>query len=227
MCVTIISVGGGGFNLAEDLINEGTIRDIQFIVCDTDPSSLEAHAERACKSYLLERIDGNVNSGLSRLVDKVLDATCDKVIICATLGGNAGSKYAPLMALNALQRDKFVCSVITKPYEFEGDQLNQRANDALMKIGKVSNLTILQNNNELKRIEGLGLGDMDKPIIETIGSALKAHSMSELSSLDNDKLETLIPEIYRLADTPLVAISGDDNSGLQISDRCKLFDGTE
>ena len=56
------------------------------------------------------------------LVDDIVEKTTDKVIVCATLGGMTGSKFAPLIALDAILKGKFVCSFFSMPYGFDGEQ---------------------------------------------------------------------------------------------------------
>lgn len=220
----IIAVGNGGYNLAADLIAAGLFPDAQLIVCDTNENDLEKNSVNAAESFLLEKLRGKVKSGDTTLVEGIVAKASDSVIICATLGGMTGSKYAPLIALEAILKGKFVCSFFSMPYEFEGEQKNKRAMNARMQLIVSSNLAIQQNNDRLKEVESLGLNDIDKPLIETVKSAMSARSLGELANdPKNAMLQLYIPEEYRVKDLPLVWIRSDTYRGISEDERKNIF----
>lgn len=204
---TIIAVGNGGYNLAADLIATGLFPDARLIVCDTNKKDLEKNSVNGAESFLLEKLRGKVKSGDTTFVEEIVEKASDSVIICATLGGMTGSKYAPLIALEAILKGKFVCSFFSMPYEFEGEQKNKRAMNARMQLIVSSNLAVQQNNDRLKEVQSLGLNDIDKPLVDTIKSAMSHKSLAELADTkNNDSLQAYIPEEYRVRDMPLVWI---------------------
>ena len=221
---SIIAVGNGGFNLATDLIAAGLFPNAQLIVCDTNQRDLEKNSVNAAESFLLEKLRGKVKSGDTTLVEGIVAKASDSVIICATLGGMTGSKYAPLIALEAILKGKFVCSFFSMPYEFEGEQKNKKAMNARMQLIVSSNLAIQQNNDRLKEVESLGLNDIDKPLIETVKSAMSARSLGELANdPKNAMLQLYIPEEYRVKDLPLVWIRSDTYRGISEEERKNIF----
>ena len=221
---TIIAVGNGGFNLATDLIAAGLFPNAQLIVCDTNQRDLEKNSVNAAESFLLEKLRGKVKSGDTTLVEGIVAKASDSVIICATLGGMTGSKYAPLIALEAILKGKFVCSFFSMPYEFEGEQKNKRAMNARMQLFVSSNLAVQQNNDRLKEVESLGLNNIDKPLIETVKSAMSARSLGELANdPKNAMLQLYIPEEYRVKDLPLVWIRSDTYRGISEEERKNIF----
>lgn len=221
---TIIAVGNGGFNLATDLIAAGLFPNAQLIVCDTNQRDLEKNSVNAAESFLLEKLRGKVKSGDTTLVEGIVAKASDSVIICATLGGMTGSKYAPLIALEAILKGKFVCSFFSMPYEFEGEQKNKRAMNARMQLIVSSNLAVQQNNDRLKEVESLGLNNIDKPLIETVKSAMSARSLGELANNPkNAMLQLYIPEEYRVKDLPLVWIRSDTYRGISEDERKNIF----
>ena len=217
---TVIAVGNGGYNLATDLIAAGLFPDAQLIVCDTNQKDLEKNSANATENYLLEKLRSKVKSGDTPLVEAIVAKASDSVIVCATLGGMTGSKYAPLIALEAILKGKFVCSFFSMPYEFEGEQKTKRAMNARMQLIVSSNFAIQQNNDRLKEVHSLGLNDIDKPLVETVKSAMRAHSLSELA---NDALQSLIPEEYRVKDLPLIWLRSDIYRGITDEDRKGIF----
>lgn len=221
---TVIAVGNGGYNLATDLIAAGLFTDAQLIVCDTNQKDLEKNSANVTETFILEKLSSKVKSDDTRLVEAIVAKTSDTVIVCATLGGMTGSKYAPLIALEAILKGKFVCSFFSMPYEFEGEQKTKRAMDARMQLIVSSNFAIQQNNGRLKEVHSLGLNDIDKPLVETVKSAMRAHSLSELANdPKNDALQSLIPEEYRVKDLPLIWLRSDTYRGITDEDRKGIF----
>ena len=217
---TIIAVGNGGYNLATDLIAAGLFTDAQLIVCDTNQKDLEKNSANVTETFILEKLRSKVKSGDTPLVEAIVAKASDAVIVCATLGGMTGSKYAPLIALEAILKGKFVCSFFSMPYEFEGEQKTKRAMNARMQLIVSSNFAVQQNNDRLKEVHSLGLNDIDKPLVETVKSAMRAHSLSELA---NDALQSLIPEEYRVKDLPLIWLRSDIYRGITDEDRKEIF----
>lgn len=221
---TVIAVGNGGYNLATDLTAAGLFTDAQLIVCDTNQKDLEKNSANVTETFILEKLRSKVKSGDMPLVEAIVAKASDAVIVCATLGGMTGSKYAPLIALEAILKGKFVCSFFSMPYEFEGEQKTKRAMDARMQLIVSSNFAIQQNNDRLKEVHSLGLNDIDKPLVETVKSAMRAHSLSELANdPKNDALQSLIPEEYRVKDLPLIWLRSDTYRGITDEDRKGIF----
>ena len=222
---TIIAVGNGGYNLATDIIAARLFPDARLIVCDTNEKDLEKNSVNGAESFHLEKLRGKVKSGDTILVEDIVAKASNTVIVCATLGGMTGSKYAPLIALEAILKGKFVCSLITMPYDFEGDVKSKRAMNAWMQLIISSNLTVQQNNGRLKEVESLGLNDIDKPLVETIKSAMNHKSLAELADAkNNDSLQAYIPEEYRVKDMPLVWIRNNTYRGFPDDERKSIFD---
>lgn len=221
---TIIAVGNGGYNLATDIIAAGLFPDARLIVCDTNEKDLEKNSVNAAESILLEKLRKSVKSGDTNLVDDIVEKASDSVIVCATLGGMTGSKYAPLIALDAILKGKFVCSFFSMPYEFEGEQKTKRAMNARMQLSASSNFAIQQNNDRLKGVESLGLNDIDKPLVETLKSAISHKSLEELAfGPGNAELQAYIPKEYRVEGLPIVWLRNDCYRGISEEDKKGIF----
>lgn len=228
MCVTIIAVGNGGYNIATDIIKEGPFQDIQFIVCDTEADDLNKHSQNACKSYLLERIQGEVTSSEVALVSDVIARTCDTIIVCSSLGGMTGSKYAPLIALDAVLNGKFVASFYAMPFAFEGEKKNDRAMKSALQIIASSNVSVCQNNERIKEAGDFGLNDMNKPLVDSLNAIMKGHTLLELATSNDDKaIQALLPQEYIIAGMPLVKFRSDAYRGIDPEKRKLVFDAKE
>ena len=221
---TIIAVGNGGYNLASDLIAAQLFPNARLIVCDTDEKDLEKHSVNAAASFLFEKLRGTVESGYITFVEDIIAKASDSVIVCATLGGMTGSKYAPLIALEAILNGKFVCSFLSMPYESEGEQKIKRAMNASMQLIVSSNFFVQQNNDRLKEVESLGSSDINKPLVETVKSAMSHMPLEELDNdINHEVLQAYIPEEYRVNGIPLVMIRGDVYPGITDENRKGIF----
>lgn len=220
----MIAVGNGGYNLAADLISAGLFPEARLIICDTNEKDLEKNSVNAAESFLLEKLRKTVKAGDTTLVDDIVEKASDSVIVCATLGGMTGSKYAPLIALDAILKGKFVSSFFSMPYGFEGEQKTKRAMNARMQFIVSSNLAVQQNNDRLKEVESLGLNDIDKPLVETIKSAMSNQTLEELANEpNNETLQAYIPEEYRVSGLPMIWLRSDTYRGITDQDRKEIF----
>lgn len=224
MAETIIAVGNGGYNIATDLKNAGIFRDAQFIVCDTSEKDLEKNSARADKSFLLERLRCKVKSHLTSLVKNVVEDTNDNIIVIASFGGMTGSKYAPLIALEALKEGKHVTSIVSMPFAFEGEAHRNRSLDAKMQIIAASNFTLFQFNEKLQG--GLGMAEMNAPIMETMKNLLEGHTLQELDTIRD--ANDLVSKEYRTDyDISLIWLRTDCYPWMGPEKRAMLINGKE
>ena len=147
MNATIVSVGGGGYDVANKVRQSGLFAGAAFLSCDTDKTALKEYTN-ADKHFLFVKCYEKEETNVKEL----LEHTGNTIILCATLGGLTGSTCAPIVAGEAQRVGKFVCSLFTMPFEFEGEKRNQRAETALPKLVSDSNFSIQQNNDSLRKV---------------------------------------------------------------------------
>lgn len=224
MSITLVAVGNGGYNLASDIKNANLFTDAKLIVCDTDDQELANNASQADASFRLDEIR-EAKSNLAGLVEDVISQVTDAILICATLGGQTGSIYAPLIALAAILKGKFVCSAFSMPFDFEGVCKIKQAETAKMQLITASNFAILQNNEMLKGIDNTDIANMNTPIIEAIKTAISSYSFIELASANNKEIQEIIPENYRKQkEKPLIWFRSDCYRGISDKGRKEVFD---
>ena len=227
MIVTIIGVGNGGLNIAQDLISAEIFHEHALIVVDTSIEDLERNSANADKAFLVSPFHTNkkVRADLTGEVDNIIDETADTVIVCASLGGKTGSKYAPLIALDAILRGKFVVSLTSMPFSYEGKKKWEQAANTKMQLIASSNISIVQDNDRLSEIEPeLNFGELNKPIIDTLKSIMSFCSLKDASeTIDRKQLDDLIPLKYRLSGVPLIQIYDDCYLGISNEKRKELF----
>jgi len=168
--IAVIGVGGGGCNMINHMIEEGT-HMIDLIVANTDLKVL--HISKAPKKIELGHsinngfgagMDPEVgrNSALESYEDvKATLKGADIVFVAAGLGGGTGTGAAPIIAKAAREVGALTVSVVTKPFGFEGRQRAGLANLGLEELKKVSDSLIVISNDKLISTVDKNLGMRD------------------------------------------------------------------
>ena len=196
--ITVIAVGNGGYNIAYNLIQMGCFDGARFFVCDTEPNDLTRHASNADETFLLDRINGDVKSADTTHVDHIIKKTSQNVILVGAFGGLTGSKYVPLLALEAVMRGRFVYSIVTWPFNTEGPSSITLTNKAMKQLAASSRITVIQNNNILLELKNLTISQINQPITNTLSAILKRYSLEELANNNAIDLHRLIPIEYQV-----------------------------
>lgn len=196
--ITVIAVGNGGYNIAYNLIQMGCFDGARFFVCDTEPNDLTRHASNADETFLLDRINGDVKSADTTHVDHIIKKTSQNVILVGAFGGLTGSKYVPLLALEAVMQDRFVYSIVTWPFNTEGPSSITLTNKAMKRLAASSRITVIQNNNILVELKDLTISQINQPITNTLSTILKRYSLEELANNNAIDLHRLIPIEYQV-----------------------------
>ena len=159
------------------------------------------------------------------MVDNIVAESGETVVICVTLGGKTGSKLAPLIALDAILKGKFVCSLFSMPYAFEGKKKFEIAATSKMQLIASSNISIVQDNDRLSDLHPeINFGKLNNPIIDTLKSIMSYCSLKDASETkDRKQLNDLIPLEYRLSGIPLIQIYDDCYIGISKEKRIELF----
>ena len=197
MKTTIITIGNGGYNIAADCIESGIFSDYKLIVCDSDAADLKRNSGSADCSFLL---NGSVDKFYLKdnaLIKPIVNEVTDRIFIFAALGGWVTRiNILPLvMALDGPR--KFIWSVVSMPSDFEGKEVNKRASITRQLLWACTDMFLVQYNNKLSSIHKLTVGEMNKPIVDTLAIA----SLFDIQkSIRFTKSYTeYIPEKYREA----------------------------
>lgn len=196
--MTVIAVGNGGYNIAQDLIQMGCFDGASFFVCDTEPNDLTRHTPNADKTFLLDKINGDVKSVNTTHVDHIIKKTSKNIILVGAFGGLTGSKYVPLLALEAVMQGRFVYSIVTWPFNTEGPSSITLTNKAMKQLAASSRITVIQNNNILVELKDLTISQINQPITNTLSAILKRYSLEELANNNTIDLQRLIPIEYQI-----------------------------
>ena len=187
--IAVIGVGGGGCNMINHMINEGSHK-IDLIAANTDLQVL--HISKAPKKIQLGlKLTKGLGAGMKPEVGRdsavesyeEIKATlkgADIIFIAAGLGGGTGTGAAAIIAKAAKEIGALTVSVVTKPFTWEGKKRAGLANLGLEELKKVSDSIIIVPNDRLLEIidESVGMKDAFKIIDNILYQAV--NGMSEV-----------------------------------------------
>ena len=187
--ISVIGVGGGGCNMINHMINEGSHK-IDLIAANTDLQVL--HISKAPKKIQLGlKLTKGLGAGMKPEVgrdaavesyDEIKKSLegADIVFIAAGLGGGTGTGAAAIIANAAKDIGALTVSVVTKPFTWEGKKRAGLANLGLEELKKVSDSIIVIPNDRLLEIidESIGMKDAFKIIDNILFQAV--NGMSEV-----------------------------------------------
>ena len=187
--IAVIGVGGGGCNMINHMINEGSHK-IDLIAANTDLQVL--HISKAPKKIQLGlKLTKALGAGMKPEVgrDSAVESYeeiktalkgADIIFIAAGLGGGTGTGAAAIIAKAAKEIGALTVSVVTKPFTWEGKKRAGLANLGLEELKKVSDSIIIVPNDRLLEIidENVGMKDAFKIIDNILYQAV--NGMSEV-----------------------------------------------
>lgn len=214
---TIVSVGGGGYKVANRVRKSGLFAGAQLLVCDTDVAALIEFTSHADERFLIKRDSEQEKKVKPDAMRELLERIGDTTILCATLGGLTGSTCAPIIAREARRAGKFVCSLFTMPWDFEGR--NQAATAARTALLAASDFAIQQNNDRFRAVMNGKCSMRDfkenQGLIDVLKSVLSSRTLKEWAmESDQEKLQALIPERYRLPGEQYIELYANGYSAL-------------
>ena len=162
--IKVIGVGGGGCNAVSEMYRQG-IKDVDFMICNTDIQSLKT-------SQVPEtlRLGSDLTKGLGAGCDpekgrkaatesiddirKSLQGNTEMVFITAGMGGGTGTGAAPVIAQVAKEMGKLTVAVVTLPFRDEGHDFIRRAVLGIRELKKHVDSLLIIDNQKLYNVFG-------------------------------------------------------------------------
>ena len=128
--IKVIGVGGGGSNAVNHMYNQG-IKDVEFVVCNTDAQALKSSPvpnRLQLGMGLTEGLGAGANPEIGKNaaieskeeIRTMLSDDTKMVFITAGMGGGTGTGAAPIIAKIARDMDLLTVGIVTAPFSFEG-----------------------------------------------------------------------------------------------------------
>lgn len=160
--IKVIGVGGGGSNAVNFMFNQG-IKDVDFLVCNTDRQALEISPVpfkiQLGKNLTEGRGAGmmpevGMNAAIENIDElrEVLSANTKMVFVTAGMGGGTGTGAAPVIAQIAKELGILTVGIVTLPFDFEGKKRRLQAEEGLEKLRQNVDTLLVINNERLRTI---------------------------------------------------------------------------
>lgn len=162
--IKVIGVGGGGSNAVNHMYNLG-IKDVEFVVCNTDSQALESSPVKQKLQIGVNLTSGlgagaNPEKGRSAALESkedirdLLSTDTKMIFITAGMGGGTGTGAAPVIAQVAQELDILTVGIVTAPFAFEGKKKMASANEGIRQMREYCDTVLVIMNDKLREIFG-------------------------------------------------------------------------
>lgn len=162
--IKVIGVGGGGGNAVNHMYQQG-IKDVGFMLCNTDAQALKK-SQVPLKLQLGESLTEGRGAGnkpeigrdaaIENIDDvkKTLEPTTKMVFITAGMGGGTGTGAAPVIAEACKELDILTVGIVTLPFRNEGRRRIKQAIDGIAEMEKHVDSLLVINNERIREMYG-------------------------------------------------------------------------
>ena len=162
--IKVIGVGGGGSNAVNYMYRQG-IKDVSFVVCNTDSQAL-LESPVPTKIQIGENLTDGRGAGNMpeqgkksaeenlETIETILKINTKMVFITAGMGGGTGTGAAPVIAKAAKALNILTVGIVTIPFRFEGKRRIDQAIEGINKIKDHVDSLLVINNEKLREIHG-------------------------------------------------------------------------
>ncbi|MGQ9619787.1 MAG: cell division protein FtsZ [Bacteroidales bacterium] len=162
--IKVIGIGGGGNNAVNHMYRKG-IRDVNFIVCNTDHQAL-ASSPVPEKVQIGESLTEGMGAGsqpekgrqaaMENLDDimKAIAGNTKMVFITTGMGGGTGTGATPVIAKACREAGYLTIAVVTIPFKSEGKAKIKLAVEGVNELKNHVDSLLVINNEKLREIYG-------------------------------------------------------------------------
>lgn len=161
--IKVIGVGGGGSNAVNHMYRQG-IKDVEFVVCNTDLQALKS-SPIPTKLQIGEELTEGLGCGANPKVGKgaaieskeqireFLEGT-KMLFVTAGMGGGTGTGAAPVIAKIAKSMGILTVGIVTAPFAFEGKKKKDLADIGIKALRRSCDTVLVILNDKLREIYG-------------------------------------------------------------------------
>ncbi|WP_026955277.1 cell division protein FtsZ [Algoriphagus vanfongensis] len=162
--IKVIGVGGGGSNAVNHMFSQG-IKDVEFVVVNTDAQALKSSPvplRLQLGANLTEGLGAGANpeQGKNAAIesqDEIRELLADNtkmVFITAGMGGGTGTGAAPIIAKIAKELNILTVGIVTAPFMFEGRKKMTVAQNGIEALRESCDTVLVILNDKLREIYG-------------------------------------------------------------------------
>lgn len=159
--IAVVGIGGAGGNAINNII-ESDLKNVDFIVLNTDAQDLEQNKSPEKILLGMNLTNGRGAGGDPEIgrraalesIDQVKEALegSDMVFISAGMGGGTGTGGAPVIAQLCKEWGALVVAIVSKPFSFEGRVRLRQAERGIIQLQKVADVIITIPNDHLLKM---------------------------------------------------------------------------
>ena len=156
--IKVMGVGGGGCNAVNYMYRKG-IKDVSFLVCNTDRVALGKSSVPAKLQLGPGLGAGGVPTKAQEYAEQsrdrireALDDGTKMLFITAGMGGGTGTGASAVVAEVAQQMGILTVGIVTIPFAFEGSIKIRKAMMGVARLAKHVDALLIINNEKLKQI---------------------------------------------------------------------------
>ncbi|MBC5994579.1 cell division protein FtsZ [Pontibacter cellulosilyticus] len=162
--IKVIGVGGGGSNAVNHMYSQG-IKDVEFIICNTDAQALKSSSvptKLAIGQNLTEGLGAGANPEKGKHaaleskeeIREMLSSDTKMVFITAGMGGGTGTGAAPVIAKVAKELGILTVGIVTAPFAFEGKKKKLAAENGVKELSENCDTILVILNDKLREMFG-------------------------------------------------------------------------
>lgn len=191
--IKVIGVGGGGGNAVSHMYKEADIKNVTFVLCNTDSQAL-LKSDVPNKIQLGKEITEGLGAGNKPYIAKqaaeesvedirnMLNDGTKMAFITAGMGGGTGTGAAPIVAKIAKEMNILTVGIVTIPFLFEGSPKILQALRGVEEMSKNVDALLVINNERLRDIYAdLDIMNAFRKADDTLSTAAK--SIAEIITL--------------------------------------------
>ncbi len=193
--IKVIGVGGGGSNAVNHMFRM-EIKDVDFIVCNTDRQALQnspVKKKLQLGAHLTKGLGAGTNPEVGRKaamenpddIRHLLGEPTQMVFITAGMGGGTGTGAAPVIAQIAREMGLLTIAVVTAPFDFEGTEKIDQAMQGIEELKLHCDTVLVILNDKMAEIyEKLPLRQAFAKADDVLANAVK--SIAEIITVRGD-----------------------------------------
>ncbi len=193
--IKVIGVGGGGSNAVKHMHKQG-IKDVEFIICNTDRQALESSTvpnKLQIGVDLTEGLGAGAKPERGRQaalesreqIRELLSNGTKMLFITAGMGGGTGTGAAPVIAQVAQELNILTVGIVTAPFLFEGKKKREQAEQGIKELSENCDTVLVILNDKLRQLYGnltMGLAFAKADTVLTTA----AKSIAEIITVTSD-----------------------------------------
>jgi cell division protein FtsZ len=162
--ITVVGVGGGGNNAVSYMYSLG-LKDVDFVICNTDMQALQKSPvprKLQIGPILTKGLGAGTDYTVGRQaaeesieeISKLFSGDTQMVFVTCGMGGGTGTGAAPLVAKTAKELGMLTVGVVTVPFRDEGKEALYRAVEGIKELSKHVDSILVIDNQKLYQLYG-------------------------------------------------------------------------